>query len=117
MTRSRRGSPATRKTMNAEVQASPAGEHSRASAQYIKVVEWSEEDQSYVGYCPGVIGPCCHGDDEVEVFRSLCGIVDEWLAIYRKDNRPLPPPAVGRNVGACLHDAHDSVRQAKQRTI
>ena len=116
MTRSRPGSPATRKTMNAEVEASPAGEHSRASAQYIKVVEWSKEDQSYVGYCPGVIGPCCHGDDEVEVVRSLCGIVDEWLGIYRKDNRTLPPPAVGRNVGACLHDAHDSVRQAKQRT-
>ena len=65
--------------MNAEVRASPAGERPRAIAQYVKIVEWSEEDQSYIGYCPGVIGPCCHGDDEVEVFRSLCEIVDEWL--------------------------------------
>ena len=77
----------------------------------IKVVEWSKEDQSYVGYCPGVIGPCCHGDDEVEVFRSLCEIVDEWLETYRRDNRPLPPPTVGRDVGAYLHDANDSVRR------
>ena len=102
----------------------------------IKIVEWSEEDQSYIGYCPGVIGPCCHGDDEVEVFRSLCEIVDEWLETYRRDNRlyggmcgkrligvlrnqlplPLPPPTVGRDVGAYLHEANDSVRQAEQRT-
>ena len=65
--------------MNAEVRASPAGERLRAIAQYVKIVEWSEEDQSYIGHCPGVIGPCCHGDDEVAVFRSLCEIVDEWL--------------------------------------
>ena len=23
------------------------------SAQYIKIVKWSEQDQSYIGYCPG----------------------------------------------------------------
>ena len=86
----------------------------------IKVVEWSEEDQSYIGYCPGVIGPCCHGDDEVEVFRSLCEIVDEWLETYRRDNRPASASetncTVGRDVGAYLHEANDSVRQAEQRT-
>ena len=108
MTRSRPGNPAA--------QASPAGGHSRASAQYIKIVEWSEEDQSYVGYCPGVIGPCCHGDDEVEVFRSLCEIIDEWLETCRKDNRPFPPPTVRRDVGAYLHDARDSVCQLEQGT-
>ena len=117
MTRSRHGSPATRKTMSAKVPASPAGERPRASAQYVKIVEWSEEDQSYIGYCPGVIGPCCHGDDEVEVFSSLCEIVDEWLETFRKDNRPLPPPTVGRYVGAYVHDTTESVRQAGQRTI
>ncbi len=117
MTRSRHGSPATRKTTSAEVPASPAGERPRASAQYVKIVEWSEEDQSYIGYCPGVIGPCCHGDDEVEVFSSLCEIVDEWLETFRKDNRPLPPPTVGRHVGAYLHDSNDSVGQAEQSTI
>ena len=108
MTSSRPGNPAA--------QASPAGGHSGASAKYIKIVEWSEEDQSYIGYCPGVIGPCCHGDDEVEVFRSLCEIVDEWLETCRKDNRPFPPATVGRDVGAYLHDARDSVRQVEQRT-
>jgi hypothetical protein len=37
------------------------------SARYIKLVEWSDEDGSFVGQCPGIIGPCCHGDDEVTV--------------------------------------------------
>ena len=41
------------------------------SAQYIKIVEWSDEDKTYIGYCPGVIGPCCHGDDNVEAFLIL----------------------------------------------
>ena len=45
------------------------------------VVEWSEEDQCFIGYWPGIIGPCCHGDDEAEVYRQLRRIVDEWLEI------------------------------------
>lgn len=52
-----------------------------ASAKYIKIVEWSEEDQCFIGCCPGIIGPCCHGDNEVEVYRELCEIVDEWLTM------------------------------------
>jgi hypothetical protein len=40
------------------------------SAKYVKIVAWSEADQCYVGSCPGIIGPCCHGDDEVKVYRQ-----------------------------------------------
>ncbi len=68
------------------------------SAQYIKIVEWSDEDRCFIGYCPGIIGPCCHGDNEIEVYRALCQIVDEWLEIARRENRALPPPTIGRNV-------------------
>ena len=60
--------------------------------RYLKIVEWSEEDQCYVGSIPGWIGKCCHGDDELEVYRELCEILDEWIEIYRKEDRPLPPP-------------------------
>ncbi len=41
---------------------------------------------------PGWLGPCCHGDNEAQVYEELCGIVDEWIEIYKKDGRPLPPP-------------------------
>ena len=47
------------------------------SARYIKIVQWSDEDQCFVGECPGMIGPCCHGDDEAAVYAELCGIVEE----------------------------------------
>ena len=39
------------------------------SARYAKIVEWSDEDQCFVGHCPGVIGLCGHGDDE-EIGRA-----------------------------------------------
>jgi predicted RNase H-like HicB family nuclease len=67
------------------------------SARYIKLVEWSEEDQAFVGQCPGIIGPCCHGPDEAEVYRELCEIVDEWIDTLKRDGRPLPPPTAGKN--------------------
>lgn len=63
-----------------------------ATAQYIKIVEWSDEDQCFVGQCPGVVGPCCHGDNEVAVYAQLCEIVEDCLKLLRADRRPLPPP-------------------------
>ena len=59
--------------------------------RYLKIVEWSEEDGCYIGSVPGWIGKCCHGDDEMKVFQEVCEIVDEWIELYKKENRPLPP--------------------------
>ena len=59
--------------------------------RYLKIVEWSEEDNCYVGSVPGWIGECCHGENEEKVYRQLCRIVDEWIEIYKKDGKPLPP--------------------------
>jgi predicted HicB family RNase H-like nuclease len=63
---------------------------------YVKLVEWSDEDQCFVGSAPPIIGPCCHGSDEAKVYAELCQIVAEWIAIYEKDGRPLPEPTAGR---------------------
>ena len=73
------------------------------SAKYIKIVEWSDEDQYFIGYCPGIIGPCCHGTDEIEVYQQLCEIVDEWIEIFHRDNEALPPSTVGRNIEGFLN--------------
>jgi predicted RNase H-like HicB family nuclease len=67
------------------------------SARYIKLVEWSDEDGCFVGQCPGIIGPCCHGEDESSVYADLCRIVDEWIAILKERGDPLPPPTIGRD--------------------
>jgi len=60
------------------------------SDAFLKVVEWSEEEQCYIGSALPLIGPCCHGDDETKVYRQLCQIVAEWIAIHEEDGRILP---------------------------
>ena len=60
------------------------------SARYAKIVEWSEEDQCYVGSSPGLIYGGCHGDNEIAVFEQLCRIVEETVALYIADGKPLP---------------------------
>jgi predicted RNase H-like HicB family nuclease len=70
----------------------------KQSDRYIKIVEWSDDDSAYVGQCPGVIGRCCHGNDEVEVYRTLCQIVQEWLELAERDGKPLPQPTAGKDI-------------------
>ena len=67
------------------------------SARYLKIIEWSEEDQCYVGSCPGLFHGGCHGNDEKEVFAELCQIVDETIELYKKDGKPLPAPTIGKD--------------------
>ena len=69
----------------------------KESARYVKIVEWSEEDNCYVGSCPGLIYGGCHGDDERKVFEELCTIVEEVIDLYKKDNKSLPPSTSGKD--------------------
>jgi predicted RNase H-like HicB family nuclease len=69
----------------------------KPSARYVKIVEWSDEDQCYVGSCPGLFYGGCHGADEKEVFAELCEIVDETIQLYLRDGKPLPLPTTGKD--------------------
>jgi predicted RNase H-like HicB family nuclease len=69
----------------------------KESAKYVKIVEWSDEDQCYVGSAPGLIYAGCHGNDEQAVFAELCQIVEETIQIYKDDNKPLPPATSGHD--------------------
>jgi hypothetical protein len=69
----------------------------KESARYVKIVEWSDEDKWYVGSAPGLLLGGCHGQDEKEVFAELCEIVEEAIALYRADGKPLPPSTAGRD--------------------
>jgi len=69
----------------------------KESANYAKIVEWSPEDQCYVGSAPGLIYGGCHGGDERLVFEELCKIVEEAIELYQRDGKPLPPPTSGRD--------------------
>ncbi len=68
------------------------------SARYVKIVEWSEEDQCYVGSAPGLLLGGCHGSDEKKVFDELCQIVNETIVLYRDDSKDLPPPTAGHDL-------------------
>jgi predicted RNase H-like HicB family nuclease len=70
----------------------------KASARYAKIVEWSDEDNCYVGSAPGLILGGCHGNDERAVFEELCQIVEEAITLYKKDGKPLPPATSGRDL-------------------
>jgi len=75
------------------------------SARYVKIVEWSEEDQCYIGSSPGLVFGGCHGPDEKAVFDELCEIVEETISLYRKDGKPLPPPTSGRDLANKMQNA------------
>ncbi len=65
------------------------------SAKYVKIVEWSDEDNCFVGSCPGLFYGGCHGENEQAVFAELCEIVDEMVDLIQAEGRPLPPVTSG----------------------
>lgn len=69
----------------------------KESARYVKIVEWSQEDQCFVGSCPGLLYGGCHGEDERAVFAELCEVVEEVIELYKKDGKKLPPPTSGKD--------------------
>jgi predicted RNase H-like HicB family nuclease len=69
----------------------------RESARYAKFVEWSEEDQCYVGSSPGLSYGGCHGSDEKAVFDELCQVAEQAIALHHQQRKPLPPPTSGRD--------------------
>ena len=62
----------------------------RTRDKYLKIVEWSKNDDCYIGSIPGFLGPCCHGDNEAVVYKQLCKILDEWIDIHEQEKLPLP---------------------------
>ena len=68
----------------------------KKSDAYLKIVEWSEEDQCYIGTCPGLMYGGVHGDSEAEVYNELCEVIEEWIEQSEEDSMPLPEPTAGK---------------------
>jgi predicted HicB family RNase H-like nuclease len=68
----------------------------KLSNQYLKVVEWSAEDNCYVGTAPGLFIGGVHGKSQKKVFDELCEAVDEAIELLQKEGRPLPPPTADK---------------------
>ena len=67
----------------------------RKSAQYLKIVEWSEDDNCFVGRCPALMLGGVHGKNEQKVFADLCAVIDEWIVDAEKTGEALPPEVPG----------------------
>jgi hypothetical protein len=61
--------------------------------RYHKWIEWSEEDQAYIGKCPDLITGI-HGEDSVALYGELCSVVEDVINHFAKEGRPLPTPRV-----------------------
>jgi predicted RNase H-like HicB family nuclease len=61
--------------------------------QYHKWVEWSEEDQTYIGKCPDLITGI-HGDDPVKLYGELCEVVEDVIRHFAAEGRTLPSPRI-----------------------
>jgi len=87
-------------------------DRTKPNRNYVKLVEWSGEDQCFIGRVPGLALGGIHGRDEKKVYEELCSLVDEWIAVHGTDNAPLPAPTAGRSysgkfnlrVGQELHE-------------
>ena len=62
----------------------------KPSDRYHKWVEWSDEDQVYLGRCPDLITGI-HGDDAAQVYAELCEVVEDVIQHFEATGRPLPP--------------------------
>lgn len=65
----------------------------KAVDRYHKWIEWSDEDGVYIGKCPDLITGI-HGDDALRLYSDLCRTVEEVVAHFQQQGRPLPPPSV-----------------------
>ena len=63
----------------------------RTINHYHKWVDWSEEDQTYIGKCPDLITGI-HGNDPVQLYSELCEVVNDVIRQFESEKRPLPVP-------------------------
>ena len=66
------------------------------AARYAKFVEWSDEDECFIGRCPGLFEGAVHGSDEAKVYKELCETVEEWIELLHKDGLDLPDATAER---------------------
>jgi hypothetical protein len=49
------------------------------AARYAKYVDWSDEDNCFIGRCPEIMAGGVHGADEAKVYVELCQAVEEMV--------------------------------------
>ena len=67
----------------------------KADDRYLRFVRWSDEDQCYIGYCPGLyFGGVCHREQEEQAYADLCAIIRDEIAHRLAKGEILPEPSL-----------------------
>lgn len=61
--------------------------------QYTRWIEWSEEDQTYIGKCPDLITGI-HGENPMQLYSELCEVIEDIIMHFFKEGRELPVPKI-----------------------
>ncbi|MEI9865393.1 MAG: hypothetical protein WDN00_12740 [Limisphaerales bacterium] len=59
------------------------------AAQFRKFVEWSDEEQCFVGICPELFGGGINGKEETKVYAELCKLVEKWVVLLDRREQKL----------------------------
>lgn len=60
--------------------------------KYTYRIEWSEEDQVYIGRCLEFPGLAAHGDTTESALKEIKVVVNEAVKWLKEDNKPVPEP-------------------------
>lgn len=69
----------------------------KESNNYLKIVEWSEEDKCFVGTAPGLFLGGVHGKSESKVFAELTEAVENTISLLKTEGKPLPPATANKS--------------------
>lgn len=58
------------------------------------VIEWSDEDQTYIVSIPEFAGAHTHGDTYEEAVKQGQDLIDSLILWTQQDGKPLPQPRV-----------------------
>ncbi|MDQ3776200.1 MAG: pilus assembly protein HicB [Pseudomonadota bacterium] len=72
------------------------------SEQYHKWVEWSDEDQVYVGKCPDLITGI-HGDEPIRLYAELLEVVEDIVRHFESEGV------------RCRHPVSNPCRKSRER--
>jgi predicted HicB family RNase H-like nuclease len=86
----------TKKMVTKNVRRDRKSQIHRLSVQFPRFIEWSEEDGSFVGSAPPLVGQCCHGKTEADVATQLAVIVDDLVEDVLDGKMPAPKVKPGK---------------------
>ena len=80
--------------------------------RYAKVVQWSDENQCFIGSCPNFPARAERDTDEMKVYRRLCKKVEIWIELEEVVSMPEPQsPSFVPDMDSLERQATEAIRE------